>query len=56
MGPDHAPRPPHADGMVQTLTAGDDSPRPQPDSRFPWQFRNPDRSLTAALTAALTTA
>ena len=24
------------------LTAGDDSPRPQPDSRFPWQFRHPD--------------
>src|SRR6266566_4803453 len=30
--------------MVQTLTAGDDSPRPQPDSRFPWQLRSPDRS------------
>ena len=23
------------------LTAGDDSPRPQPDSRFPWQLRHP---------------
>src|SRR6185312_7442603 len=27
--------------MVQMLTAGDDSPRPQPDSRFPWQLRYP---------------
>jgi len=24
------------------LTAGDDSPRPQPDSRFPWQLGHPD--------------
>ena len=24
------------------LTAGDDSPRPQPDSRFPWQHGHPD--------------
>jgi hypothetical protein len=24
------------------LTAGDDSPRPQPDSRFPWKLRNQD--------------
>src|SRR5947208_6656873 len=28
--------------MVQMLTAGDDSPRPQPDSRFPWQPGHPD--------------
>ncbi len=44
MGPGRAPQPPHAGGMVQTLTAGDDSPRPQPDSRFPWRFGNPDRN------------
>src|ERR1700730_18550221 len=37
------PQPPDAGGMVQTLTAGDDSPRPQPDSRFPWRLGNPDR-------------
>ncbi len=24
------------------LTAGDDSPRPQPDSRFPWQLGHPE--------------
>jgi len=28
--------------MTQTLTAGDDSPHPQPDSRFPWTLRGPD--------------
>ena len=28
--------------MTQTLTAGDDSPHPQPDSRFPWTLRSPD--------------
>src|SRR3979411_1071737 len=30
--------------MVQTLTAGDHSRRPQPDSRFPWRLGNPDRN------------
>ena len=30
--------------MVQTLTAGDDSPRPQRDSRFPCRLRSPDRN------------
>ena len=29
--------------MIQTLTAGDDSPHPLPDSRFPWTLRSPDR-------------
>src|SRR5215472_7759650 len=29
--------------MIQTLTAGDDSPHPLPDSRFPWTVRSPDR-------------
>ena len=29
--------------MAQTLTAGDDSPRPRPDSRFPWRLGHPDR-------------
>src|SRR5689334_7379857 len=28
--------------MVHMLTAGDDFPRPQPDSRFPWQLGHPD--------------
>ena len=28
--------------MIQALTAGDDSPHPQPDSRFPWTLRGPD--------------
>jgi hypothetical protein len=28
--------------MIQTLTAGDDSPHPQPDSRFPWTLHDPD--------------
>jgi hypothetical protein len=28
--------------MIQTLAAGDDSPHPQPDSRFPWTLRSPD--------------
>jgi len=28
--------------MIQALAAGDDSPHPQPDSRFPWTLRNPD--------------
>jgi hypothetical protein len=28
--------------MIQTLTAGDDSPHPQPDSRYPWTLRNLD--------------
>ena len=29
--------------MIQALTAGDDSPHPQPDSRFSWTLRGPDR-------------
>ena len=28
--------------MIQTLTAGDDFPHSQPDSRFPWTLRSPD--------------